>query len=872
MSKDITLTNGNDKLVVENDGDNQWFTLYALDGDDEIILRKSNLNINLGKGNDRVVNETDQPWTGVVYWDSPNAIQVDLITGVAKDGWGTTDTLVNIHNINTSGRNGDVVLGSNTDDYVWLNGFWQQGTSLIDGRSGNDTVTLNAPLSSYQVEVSADAKEIKITKNGYTATLLNIETLNLWDGQAQVTTTYQAIDLIDRAKVGPAVLLPVNPKSWATKPGQAVALTFSFMTAQPSYVATESGGIGFISPDENYKQAVRTILQKLQSETGLTFTEVSDGASIFGQLRFGANQQFETKGYAYLPGSVSDDRQGDVWMDKESLLRLLPGQEGWQALLHEIAHALGLSHPRFVSDSNSGSVLLSEWNNNAYTVMSSVNASPGLWQSWYAPFDIQALQALYGASANSTPAQNNHYRLNNADGQFLQTLIDLGGTDTIDASGLSVGALLDLRPGKFISAGKDSTGVASWSNIFVSDSTLIERVYDTRFDDVIWGNALDNQIYWSAGNDVIDGQAGTDTVVVNAKRSQFDLAYSEYAQQFVLSDLQGQLGSVSLNNIEKVIFQDTVVSLGDTSAQAIAESTEGLPSAVFFDRTAPVLGNVGSATTYGRILPEQQLKITLDEPVTQGTGQIKLTNLSTGVSETFSAEKQNLLTVGAQISLFGAKALQINTTYKMELDNTAVTDLAGNPLATNAAQTFRVGNLDSLYQFFAVAFGAAPGGIYMDQLSEAYNAGLSVKTIVNIFTTKSQFTSTYPTSLSHAQLAQKLVTNIVKNSASTQNKNAAIKDITDALDYGLTVGDVIYNVFGNLANKSPIDPSWGGTALQLQKQTTVAKYLTEAMDYRTVDLPKLQSVLTNVTPQTDVSTPDALAMLVGVALDAVASS
>jgi hypothetical protein len=380
---------------------------------------------------------------------------------------------------------------------------------------------------------------------------------------------------------------------------------------------------------------------------------------------------------------------------------------------------------------------------------------------------------------------------------------------------------------------------------------------------------LDNQINWSAGNDVIDGQAGTDTVVVNGKRSLFELAYSDYAQQFVMSDLLGQLGSVGLSNIEKVIFQDTVVTLGGASAKAISESTTGVPSPVFFDRTAPVLGNVGSATTYGRILPEQQLKITLNEPVTQGSGQIKLTNLSNGVSEIFSAQKQNLLTVGSQISLAGAKPLQINTTYKMELDNNAVTDLAGNTLAANAVQTFRVGNLDSLYQFFAVAFGAAPGGIYMDQLSEAYNAGLSVKTIVNIFTTKSQFTNTYPTSLSNVQLAQKLITNIVKTSATTQNKNAAIKDITDALQYGLSVGDVIFNVFGNIANKSPTDPSWGATAVQLQKQTTVAKYLTEAMDYRTVDLPKLQSVLTNVTPQTDVSTPDALAKLIGVALDTV---
>lgn len=870
MSKDITLTNGNDKLVVENDGDREYYTYYALEGDDEIIFKKSATAV-LGKGNDRLVNETGQRWADAAYWDSPNAIQADLETGLVQDGWGTVDTLVNITRIHTSGRNGDVVLGSKNDDYVFLNGYWQKGTALIDGRAGNDTVSLNGPLSSYQVEVSADAKEIKISKNGYTGTLLNIEALEFRGDQTQGSITYQAVDLIDRTKVGQAVLLAANPSSWASTPGQAVALTFSFMTSQPSYAAAETAGFGFIGPDASYKQAVRTILEKLQSETGLTFTEVTDSASSFGQLRFGANQQFLTKGYSYLPGSVSDDRAGDVWMDKDSLLRLSPGQEGWQALLHEIAHALGLSHPRQSGDGTTGPVLLSEWNNNAYTVMSSANAAPGLWQSWYGPYDLQALKALYGASATTTPAQNNYYRLSNADGQFLQTLTDLGGTDTLDATALSVGAVLDLRPGKLISAGMDSTGVASWNNIFVSQSTLIERIYDTRFDDLIWGNAQDNHIYWSTGNDVIDGQSGTDTVVVNGKRSQFELFYSDYAQQFVLGDLQGQLGSVSLSSIEKVIFLDSVVTLGGTSGKAISESTAGLPSAVFFDRTAPVLGNVGSATVYGRILPEQRLNISLNEPVTQGTGQIKLTNLSTGASETFSAQKQNLLTVGQQISLAGAKALQINTSYKIELDNTAVTDLAGNPLAANLVQTFRVGNLDSLYQFFAVAFGAAPGGIYMYQLSEAYNAGLSVKTIVNIFTTKSQFTNTYPTSLTNAQLAQKLVTNIVKSSASTSNKNGAINDITDALTSGMTVGDVIYNVFGNLANQSPTDPNWGGTALQLQKQTTVAKYLTEAMDYLTVDLSKLQSVLMNVTPQTDVSTPDAVAKLIGVALDTVTS-
>ncbi|MBD8049695.1 Ig-like domain-containing protein [Limnohabitans radicicola] len=866
MSKDLTLTKSNDKLTITDDGDYQWFTVFAQEGDDEIILQKSNVSVNPGQGNDRIVNETNQPWPTVVYWDSPNGIQADLQTGVVQDGWGTTDTLVNIHNLHTSGRNGDVILGSSTEDYIWLNGFWQKGTSLIDGRGGNDTVTSNAPLSSYELQVSADAKEIRLTKNGYTATLLNIEAINLWDGQAGITTHYQAVDLIDQSKVGPAVLLTSGQKGWANQVGQPVSLSYSFMSGLPSYGGGQ-GGTGFEPPTESYKQAVRAILQELQTQTGLQFTEVADNGDSYGQLRFGTNQQSATKGYSYTPGSsITDERLGDVWMDKDTLSSIAPGQEGWQALLHEIAHALGLSHPRQAGDGTTGPVLIDAWNNNAYTVMSSANASPDLWQSWYAPYDMQALQYLYGVGSGTLPVQDNFYQLRNADGKFLQTLTDAGGNDTLDASALSLGAILDLRPGHFMSAGIDSSGAASWNNIFTGYNTLIERLYDTPHDDVIWGNTLDNTIHWSGGNDVIDGQAGIDTLVIDGPRSQFDLGYSDYTNQFQLSDLQGQLGSVSLNSIEKIIFRDSAVTLGATSANAISESTTSTPPALFFDRTVPFLQSIGTATSNNRILPEAQLTLLLNEAIQPGNGQIKLTNVGKGTTETFSGTSKNLIIQGNKLSLSGERPLQINTTYKIEFDSTAITDMAGNPLTTTPAQTFRVGNPDGLYQFFVVAFGAAPGGVYMDQLSEAYNYGLSIKTIVNIFTTKTQFTDTYATSLTHAQLANKLVNNIVKTSASAQDKTNAIKDITDALDYGMTVGDVIYTVFGNLANQSISDPHWGGTALQFQKQTSVAKYLTEVMDYRTSELPILQSVLSGITPQTDVSTSDNIVNLIGIAL------
>ena len=51
---------------------------------------------------------------------------------------------------------------------------------------------------------------------------------------------------------------------------------------------------------------------------------------------------------------------------------------------------------------------------------------------------------------------------------------------------------------------------------------------------------------------------------------------------------------------------------------------------------------------------------------------------------------------------------------------------------------------EELYQFFAIAFGAAPGVTYWGQLVEAAQAGMSVQRIVNVFTTKPQFTDTYP--------------------------------------------------------------------------------------------------------------------------------
>jgi Ca2+-binding RTX toxin-like protein len=176
-----------------------------------------------------------------------------------------------------------------------------------------------------------------------------------------------------------------------------------------------------------------------------------------------------------------------------------------------------------------------------------------------------------------------------------------------------------------------------------------------------------------------------------------------------------------------------------------------------------------------------------------------------------------------------------------------------------------------LYQFFITAFNAAPGVTYMDQLAEAYrwfsaSEANPVKKIVDIFTTKSQFTDVYSPTLGHSDMATQLVNNIVKQSATAEAKSEAINDIKASLDLGWTIGDVIYTVFGNLAKKSLADPIWGNTAKQFDNEIAVAKYYTEILNQSTTDLETLRDVIQPVTQSTDVSSDVAIAQLIGVAL------
>lgn len=167
------------------------------------------------------------------------------------------------------------------------------------------------------------------------------------------------------------------------------------------------------------------------------------------------------------------------------------------------------------------------------------------------------------------------------------------------------------------------------------------------------------------------------------------------------------------------------------------------------------------------------------------------------------------------------------------------------------------------YRFFSIAFNAAPGVEYMNQIADAYASGASTKNVVNAFVSKSQFTNVYPTFLTNVAFANNLVENIVGSSAAEAAKTQAKADIVTALNGGLSRGDVIYTIFNNLANKPAADAVWGNTAKMMANKVAVAQYYTEVLLGNTTNLATLQSVLSNVTPATDVSTPAAIQAVLG---------
>ena len=249
--------------------------------------------------------------------------------------------------------------------------------------------------------------------------------------------------------------------SWSAARGTGPTVTYAVRQSGPTYTAGTHDLTTFAQVSEAAEQnAIKAVLQYYSELTGLTFQQVNPGGTSDNASILFGNYTSTTDGsgaFAYYPGSTAPtSASGDVWLNTTYVSStLLPaGSYSFFTLMHEVGHALGLSHPGLYNAAAGVSITYA---NNAqflqdsrqYSVMSYFNESnTGASSGGYADtpmlFDVAALQLIYGANTqtrngdtvygfNSTLAGTVYDFTTNTTPAI--TIWDGGGNDTPGRSG-----------------------------------------------------------------------------------------------------------------------------------------------------------------------------------------------------------------------------------------------------------------------------------------------------------------------------------------------------------------------------------------------------------------------------------------------------
>jgi serralysin len=365
------------------------------------------------------------------------------------------------------------------------------------------------------------------------------------------------------------VLIEGRSVSWNPGGNTSVAtpITYSFALT-PAYL-TGNNAKGFTPFTAVQKEAVRSFLNFANSILNINFTEVTETTSAttpYGQIRM-ANVTTDSAGYALMPG-VDGPEDGDVFISTSTIdSSYAPGSYDYDTLIHEVAHGIGLKHPGNYNaegppSTEPGNYLASSEDSKLISVVSYVEHPQGLQRIDFGPYDLLALNYLYGLRPYKT--DNTSYRYSDAVGKQLQTIYDTGGTDTIDMSQVSTPTIINLNGGASSSAGRissDSSSAPAQNNLQIAFGTEIERVIGSPQADQITGNGAANILTGGGGDDTINGGSGIDTAVFAGTRAQYSLSTQSAGGFRVTDSVATRNGADTVAAVERLQFSDLSLAL-----------------------------------------------------------------------------------------------------------------------------------------------------------------------------------------------------------------------------------------------------------------------------------------------------------------------
>ena len=428
------------------------------------------------------------------------------------------------------------------------------------------------------------------------------------------TSTLTLDALIGGQKWGGAVGTGVTTISysfpWPTSGSTAYWYEDSTGEYSPDNEPSATSHYGLNATQTNAAQAA---LQAWANVANIQFQKVTETSTTVGDIRFAFSSAVPSGfwGHTYYP-DASLPQGGDIWLNTSKTAATdsdwSRGSYNYEALMHEIGHALGLKHPGDYIGSEdppffSGSTAYLD--NRLYTLMSYTDPSHNVYRdvtfsggSYHFSYptidpetpmvlDIAVIQYLYGANT-SYHTGNDVYTFDPAS-PFFKTIWDAGGHDTISVSNFTRGCTIDLTPGDYssISIPADplpagySGGFAptydGTDNLGIAYGAVIEDAIGSSGNDTLIGNSSDNTLSGRGGNDAIDGMSGIDIASYAGARASFTLAKTSTG--YTVSNLTGAEGTDTLANIERLQFADRKLAVDLSGTGHAAQTVEILGAA-----------------------------------------------------------------------------------------------------------------------------------------------------------------------------------------------------------------------------------------------------------------------------------------------------
>lgn len=538
-------------------------------------------------------------------------------------------------------------------------------------------------------------------------------------------------------------------------------LSYSFLNSSAQKVSNYNNNPGpvFTSladvQDPNYygsdnHTGLREVMAAWDKAVDFDFTEITEtvGGSDVGEIRIAFTDGGSSGGpggraaFAYGPGSSYVN--GDVWFeaddidvsgDSSDFDSTGTGDDGFSyfAALHEVGHAIGLSHP--FGGSAGGATLSSDDDTIRNTVMSytqidrnmvvdfapapSTSSAPTyrVYSSTPMIMDVKAVEYLYGAESVSDG--DSTYTFTNDSTRLqpimMKTLIDSGGNDTIDASNQSRANTINLNPGTFSTIGlyTEAEQISYWQsargftsssiqtiftfydnqakaasnsgnsvananrkaiytgedNLAIAHNAQIENAIGGSAADTITGNSLDNAIEGRGGNDTLNGGTGDDALTGGAGDDTIDGGVG--TDTGILTGSSDQY-SIDYTNYDKSTKTGTIVV---TDSQSGRDGTDTFQNVEFLKFSA------GEASTRGAQVRTDS--VTASDMT--GTHQIGI-EVDGGAEVTVTFTGRDYSTLG--LSAFAADMqTAINAALAADGQSSTVTVTVNSPLTITSDDT-----------------------------------------------------------------------------------------------------------------------------------------------------------------------------------------